>query len=190
MKRALARLNYSGAKPQMIWVNECVQVGQQVSHQGCWMTVLEIGEEPPTTEEIICARDLVKGDVFFWNEWCTVNSNWLHPRSPYAKLNITPESEEDRYRLERISGLSVKLNLSQKVRRKTREAVMSIALIEAIDLAKELERNLMDLSALENAPDRIETVASVYVDKQMLVNTIKTNLKAVQGKLSEQIKKL
>lgn len=141
--------------------------------------------------EMVRAGDLEPGDnIFVRDEWHKVVTNYKHPRSPYAKLSIVPESEEEHYRINRICGLYWKMGLNDKVIRQTRRSKMTVALMNASQFAADLSQKLGDLQALQDAPPRIEVVPSVWVDKDVLLNTLRSDIKVLYSKLGEQIKKV
>lgn len=72
----------------------------------------------------------------------------------------------------------------------TREGVMSVALLTSHDLVKSLQAKLADYQALVHAPDRVEVVPTVFVDKEPIMSALKTTIKAEYSKLGEQLKKL
>lgn len=200
MKIAIVKAldNGSFAGSGRVWVEDDKKVGDLTQVNGMRGTHLIIGflkEEPPRIEpsqEYVKASSLESGDVIFddRNGWCTVVSNYLHARSPWARLSVIPEKDSERYRLERICGLSIKKPLDTNILRKTRKHLMSINLITSHDLIAQVQAKLTDLSALENASERLEVVPSVFVDKQSLTASIKTDLRAAYSKLGEAIKRL
>lgn len=184
-----------------VWVEDHKKVGDFTKvngHTGTHPILGFLKEEPfavkvvDTEEEYVDAGMLESGDVFLHGNdgWCEVLNNHLDPRSQYAKLSVIPEKDVEKYRRERISGLYLKVPLITKVLRKTRKYIMSTYLISSHNLVKEVQAKLMDLSALENAPDRLEVSPSVFVDKKAVTASIKTDLRAAHSQLGEVIKRL
>lgn len=202
MKIAIVKAldNGSFAGSGKVWVEDNKMVGDLTQVSGIIGDHLIIGflaeepqrVEPSQEEEYVKAISLECGDVIFddRNGWCTVVSNYLHARSPWAKLSVIPEKDSERYRLERICGLSIKKSLDTNILRKTRKHLMSINLITSHDLLAQVQAKLTDLSALENANERLEVAPSVFVDKQAVTASIKTDLRAAYSKLGEAIKRL
>lgn len=73
---------------------------------------------------------------------------------------------------------------------RSREYLMSVNLLTSHDLVKELQAKLIDYSALSDAPDRIEAVPSVYIDKAPVMHALKKEIQAIHAKLGENIKKI
>lgn len=73
---------------------------------------------------------------------------------------------------------------------RSREYLMSVNLLTSHDLVKELQAKLIDYSALSDAPDRIEAVPFVYIDKTPVMHALKKEIQAIHAKLGENIKKI
>ena len=73
---------------------------------------------------------------------------------------------------------------------KTENYIMPVNLLTSHDLVKELQAKLIDYSALNDAPDRIEAVPSVFIDKAPVMHALKKEIQAVYAKLGENIKKI
>lgn len=143
--------------------------------------------------ETLQAREITVGSIIWYaqgGEWARVVTNYQHPRSPYAKLSIIPESCEEEYRIKRICGLYFKVGLSDLLTRQTKEHVMSVYLMNSSSIAQDIAQKLCDLSALQDAPPRVQVLPSVFVDKEVLLNTLRSDLKVLYSKLGEQIKKI
>lgn len=181
----------------IIWIDEHTKVGNSVqSPNGHWYLVRELLDvwtdgrsvtekvtQHPNKFETVKAEDLSVGDeILYCNEWRTVISTYVHPKSCYQKATLTQHNS--------TIPLSVKIGRSTLVERKTRGFIMSVALLNCHELAKSVQAKLIDYQALVNAPERVEVTPSVFVDKEPIMSALKASVKAEYGKLGEQLKKL
>lgn len=169
-----------------VWANDDAEIGDVFHAKDIGMVKI-VGFVPVATEanktEIVEAEYLKVGDeIYYDNEWRTVLSVWLHERSPYNKINVSQAKS--------TIPLSTKLDKNSKVERKSEKYRMSIALVSSHELVKQLQTKLIDFQALNDAPDRIEIVPSVFVDKAPILSALKADIKAEYSKLGEMIKKL
>lgn len=67
---------------------------------------------------------------------------------------------------------------------------MSIILINCHELSTNILAKLTDISAMENAPPRIEVAPSVFIDKEPVLSAMESDLKTMYYKLGEQLKRL
>lgn len=168
-----------------VWVNDDA-VFNEVFHAPMIGMVKVIGfngvtDKPET--ELVDAEDLQVGnEIYFHDEWRTVLSTYVHPKSCYQKPHLSQSDSS--------LPLSVRIGRHTQVKRKTRESVMSIALLTSHELVKSLQAKLADFQALNDAPPRVEIVPTVFVDKAPIMAALKTDIKAEYAKLGEQLKKL
>lgn len=120
--------------------------------------------------------------LWYDDEWRTVLSVYCHIKSCYQKPNLSQSNS--------TIPLSVRMDKNLKIRRKTENYIMSVNLLTSHDLVKELQAKLIDYSALNDAPDRIEAVPSVFIDKVPVMHALKKEIQAVYAKLGENIKKI
>lgn len=145
--------------------------------------VVEEATKHPSKFETVKAEDLLVGDeILYCNEWRTVVSTYVHPKSCYQKANLTQPNS--------TIPLSVKIGRRTLIERKTRGFIMSVALLNCHDLAKSVQAKLIDYQALADAPERVEVAPSVFVDKEPIMSALKASVKAEYNKLGEQLKKL
>lgn len=169
-----------------VWANDDAEIGDVFHAKDIGMVKI-VDFVPVATgvakTEVVEAGYLKVGDeIYYDNEWRTVLSVWLHERSPYNKINVSQAKS--------TIPLSTKLDKTSKVERKSEKYVMSVALINSHELVKQLQAKLIDFQALNDAPDRIEVVPSVFVDKAPVLSALKADIKAEYARLGEMIKKL
>ncbi|QEM42985.1 hypothetical protein AC4HA13_0014 [Escherichia phage vB_EcoM_4HA13] len=168
-----------------LWAENNVEIGDKIYspvHGRCTVVQLE-GEQKPAKEEEVPAWQLKVGDeIWYDNEWRTVLSVYCHIKSCYQEPNLSQSNS--------TIPLSVRMDKNLKIRRKTENYIMSVNLLTSHDLVKELQVKLIDYSALNDAPDRIEAVQSVFIDKVPVMHALKKEIQAVYAKLGENIKKI
>lgn len=168
-----------------IRVENSVEIGDEIYspvHGRCTVVQLE-DEQKPAKEEEVPAWQLKVGDeIWYDNEWRTVLSVYCHVKSCYQKPILSQSNS--------TIPLSVKMDNNLKIRRKTENYIMSVNLLTSHDLVKELQAKLIDYSALSDAPDRIEAVPSVFIDKAPIMYALKKEIQAIHAKLGENIKKI
>lgn len=180
----------------IIWIDEHTKVGNSVqSPNGHWYLVRELLDvwtdgrtvpPPPPAEEtqMIQAMDLEINDEI------VINNGWAR----ITGLNKT----QGRWYIyaDCISLVSGRKMPSQKIPKtievkiKSREVIMSVALLNCHDLAKSVQAKLIDYQALVNASERVEVAPTVFVDKEPILSALKSSIKAEYNKLGEQLKKL
>ena len=134
-------------------------------------------------EEEVPAWQLKVGDeIWYDNEWRTFLRVYCPTNSCHQKPNLSQSNS--------TIPLSVRMDTNLKIRRKTENYIMSVNLLTSHDLVKELQAKLIDYSALNDAPDRIEAVPSVFIDKVPIMHALKKEIQAVYAKLGENIKKI
>lgn len=156
----------------------------------------EIAQLEETVEsETIAAKDLKPGDVIWYDrgdEWARVISNYLHPRSPYAKLSIIPESCEDKYRIMSISGLHLKVDLNELFNYKRKESMEPLNLQNAIQQLNELREALAqyyNVITMPCAPNGDINLNGIYLSSEILKDSAKQVVNKKFNLLSETIKK-
>lgn len=180
----------------IIYVGEYCKVGQTIrAPSGQLFEVTELLPEwvnDNTPEEEIVRAELVEAGeyIWWWNAWHLVTNNYRHPASGCAKMNLIPEDSEFEYRLDRCCGIYTKIGKTENVRRRTKEKTMSVFINSAKELADDLLQKLDDLSALQMAAPRLEVAPTVFVDKETLLNVLRSDIKVLNSKLHEAIKKL
>lgn len=171
-----------------VWVEDSAAIGDEITtavYGRCTIVQFKHSEEKvkPKKEEEILAWQLEVGDeIWYDNEWRTVLSVYCHVKSCYQKPNLSQSNS--------TIPLAVRMDKNLKVVRKTKDYIMSVNLLTSHDLVKELRAKLIDYSALSDAPDRIEAVPSVYIDKAPVMHALKKEIQAIHAKLGENIKKI
>lgn len=143
--------------------------------------------------EVSCVygKELVAGDfVLISGEFHEVTQTYLHPRSCYNKIHTVADSDREYYKQHSIIGCYRKIPLSQVVYIKKRSKVVSGYLIEAGDSAKRVLQLVGDYAAVKDLPARVEVAPSVWMDKEVIVKTARSEMKAECNRLSELMKKL
>lgn len=172
-----------------VWVSDSAKIGDYITPIGYGYSarIVSFANEPSKSSEpeteLVNAEDLQVGDeIYFHDEWRIVLSTYVHPKSCYSKPHLSQSDSS--------LPLSVRIGRHIQVKRKTREGIMSVALLTSHDLVKSLQAKLADYQALVHAPDRVEVVPTVFVDKEPIMSALKTTIKAEYNKLGEQLKKL
>lgn len=178
------KLGPSPVQRYEVWVEDDAEFGYEFKSSLGWFRVVGftgVTDKPET--ELVDAEDLQVGDeVYVRDEWRTVLSVYVHPKSCYQKPTLSQSDSS--------YPLSVRIGRTTQVKRKTKGAVMSVALLTSHDLVKSLQAKLADYQALVHAPERVEVVPTVFVDKEPIMSALKTTIKAEYSKLGEQLKKL
>lgn len=185
MKIATVRPALASTARFTIWVEDSAKIGDKIYspiYGRCTVVQFE-NEQKPEKEEEVPAWQLKVGDeIWYDNEWRTVLSVYCHVKSPYQKPNLSQANS--------TIPLAVRMDKNLKVVRKTKDYIMSVNLLTSNDLVKELQAKLIDYSALSDAPDRIEAVPSVYIDKAPVMYALKKEIQTIHAKLGENIKKI
>ena len=179
------KLGPSPVQRYEVWVEDDAEFGYEFKCHIGWVRVIGFTgvTNKPKETELVNAEDLEVGDeAYVLGEWRTVLSVYVHPRSCYQKATLSQSDSS--------IPLSTRINRNTQVKRKTREGIMSVALLTSHDLVKSLQAKLADYQALVHAPERVEVVPTVFVDKEPIMSALKTTIKAEYSKLGEQLKKL
>lgn len=177
--------SHDEGKLTQVWVNDSAEIGDVLSPigRGCSLEIIAFSELNKIDTELVKAEDLQVGDeIYYQSEWRTVLHTYVHPKSCYQKPSLSQPNSS--------IPLSARIGRNVRVWRRTKGAVMSIALLTSHELVKNIQSKLIDFQALNDAPDRIEVVPSVFVDKSPIMSTLKADIKAEYSKLGEQLKKL
>lgn len=190
----VARCKLFGLRAEIsVWVSDDRTVGDEIlvtGHGPAHILGFEsskIGDSVNNTQlletELVNAEDLQVGDeIYFRDEWRTVLHTYVHPKSCYQKPHLSQSDS--------TLPLSVRIGRQTKVKRRTRGSIMSVSLLTSHEMVKSIQAKLIDFQALNLAPDRVEIVPSVFVDKAPIMAALKADIKAEYSKLGEQLKKL
>ncbi|AGV99225.1 hypothetical protein PM1_009 [Pectobacterium phage PM1] len=138
---------------------------------------------------ILPARDIVAGDVVYYKGvWYVVERNYLHTQSPYAKMNLLEEGKRSKISLYVKFGLAHPFTVKQPV------AVMQENQQKALGVVQCLQRQLEQHIQIEETPaDAVGNVSfgtAITINKEVLLGTSRTEMRASANKLLELVKKL
>ena len=118
-------------------------------------------------QENCIASELRVGDVFLYQgAWWRVDNNYLHWKSPYAKMNITP------YGRPKEIPLAVRLDCNQTVCRMKMDNLIHLKMNNIFDLAASVQRcakeysEAMGLSGDVKIPGTSITISAINIQRQ------------------------
>ena len=146
--------------------------------------------------ESIKARDLVVGDfILYHGNWHYVANNWYCAQSSYAKLNLIAATEFEVKGMKSIP-LATKIPLNEHVTIRSREEQAMLAMQNAHKQTQVVAGKLEQLISISNMSTTVDGLVQVgsfevlMLQKETLLSTARTELKAEGNKLAEMLKKI